>query len=80
MTFPFSLKLIDRYSYHWDRSNIDGSIFRHDNAPHSKWEYIKTFPNHFHNASEDNVEESNINENMYKGLREFLYFVREKLK
>lgn len=76
----FSLKLIDRYSYHWDRSNIDGSIYRHDNAPHSNWKYVKTFPGHFHNGNEDNVEDSYINQDMYKGLREFLYFVRNKLK
>ncbi|HOF02325.1 MAG TPA: DUF6516 family protein [Spirochaetota bacterium] len=76
----FSLKLKGRYSYHWDRTNIDGSIYRHDNAPHSNWEHIKTFPNHFHNGNENIVEESYISKDMYKGLREFLYFVRNKLK
>jgi len=29
----FSLKLFDRYSYHWGRRAIDGKIYRHDNAP-----------------------------------------------
>jgi hypothetical protein len=30
----FSLKLANRYSYHWERRAIDGRIYRHDKAPH----------------------------------------------
>ena len=29
----YSLKLVGRYSYHWERRAIDGTIYRHDNAP-----------------------------------------------
>jgi hypothetical protein len=76
----FSLKIKDKYSYHWDRSKINGSIYRHDNAAHKKWKDIKTFPKHFHDTSEYNVIESNISQDMYIGLREFLYFVRDTLK
>jgi hypothetical protein len=47
-----------KYSYHWERSLIDGSIYRHDNAPHKRWQSIKTFPKHFHHGSEDAGEES----------------------
>ena len=25
----YSLKLVDRYSYHWERRAIDGTIYRH---------------------------------------------------
>lgn len=32
----FSLKLLGRYSYHWERRAIDGTIYRHDNAPHKR--------------------------------------------
>lgn len=32
----FSLKLEGRYSYHWERAEIDGTIYRHDNAPHKR--------------------------------------------
>lgn len=41
----YSLRLKDRYSYHWERKLIDGSIYRHDNAPHFRWKDITTFPN-----------------------------------
>ena len=32
----FSLKLQGRYSFHWERRAIDGTIYRHDNAPHRR--------------------------------------------
>jgi len=32
----YSLKLSDRYSYHWERQAIDDTIYRHDNAPHRR--------------------------------------------
>lgn len=38
----FSLRLTGRYSFHWDRKAIDGTIYRHDNAPHCRWNKIKT--------------------------------------
>jgi uncharacterized protein DUF6516 len=44
----FSLKLQGRYSFHWERQAIDGTIYRHDNAPHRRWEAVATFPRHFH--------------------------------
>lgn len=75
----FSLKLEGRYSYHWERRMIDGTLYRHDNAPHKRWERIRTFPRHFHDGSEENVVESHICEEPEEALREFLKFVRWKL-
>lgn len=75
----FSLKLKDRYSFHWERKMIDNAIYRHDNAPHNNWRNIKTFPKHFHDGSEENVTESAISNNPEEGLREFLEFVRKKI-
>jgi hypothetical protein len=75
----YSLKLEDRFSYHWERRHIDGSIFRHDNSPHRKWQHVLTFPKHFHEGNEDRVGESHLSENPEIGLRNFLSFVREKI-
>ena len=75
----FSLKLLGRYSYHWERRAIDGTLYRHDNAPHKSWQAIKTFPSHFHDGSEMNVVESRMNANPPQALREFLTFVRGKI-
>jgi len=76
----FSLKLEGRYSYHWERKFIDGSIFRHDNAPHIRWKDISTFPKHFHNGSEEIVILSHIPDNPDLALKEFLTFVSENIE
>jgi|AntRauTorckE6833_2_1112554.scaffolds.fasta_scaffold13395_2 hypothetical protein len=73
----FSLKLKNRYSCHWERKFKDNTIYRHDNIPHSKWKYVTTFPKHFHNRSEANVEESHISEEIIKGTYQFMRFVKE---
>jgi hypothetical protein len=75
----FSLKLKDRYSYHWERRALDGSIYRHDNAPHKRWRTVGTFPNHFHKGSEYDVFESHLSKSPTEALREFLLFIRGKL-
>lgn len=56
------------------------TIHRHDNAPHFKWNYLKTFPKHFHNGREDNVIESHISDNPEEAIWEFLLFVRIEIK
>lgn len=73
----FSLKMENRYSYHWERRFKDNTIYRHDNIPHSKWKYVATFPKHFHNGSEPQVEESYISEEILKGTCEFMRFITE---
>lgn len=76
----YSLKLEGRYSYHWERKALDGTIYRHNNTPHSRWQNLSTFPKHFHEASERKVMESEISEIPEEGLRQFLSFVRAKLQ
>ena len=76
----FSLKLTKKYSYHWERKQIDNSIYRHDNAPHIKWKNIKTFPKHFHNKTEFNVEPSYISDKPEKAIIEIMNFITNYLK
>jgi len=76
----FSLKLEGRYSYHWERKALDGRIYRHDNAPHKRWQGVKTFPKHFHDGSEEQVIESSISDASEKALHQFLSFIRDKLQ
>ena len=68
-----------KFAYHWERRTVDGTIYRHDNAPHAKWRHIRTFPKHFHDSSDDNAGESFISDNPLMAIEEFLMFVREKL-
>lgn len=69
-----------KYSYHWDQRNIRDIVYRHDNAPHERWKYVKTFPKHFHCESEDNVCESDISDDPEDAIRTFLLFIRVKMK
>jgi len=64
-----------RYSLHYERRHIDGTVYRHDNAPHEKHQHIRTFPKHFHRGSEDIVEESHISEDPIKAVEHFLKFI-----
>jgi hypothetical protein len=41
----FSKKISGRFSYHWERRQIDGGIYRHDNFPDPRWKEVATFPN-----------------------------------
>jgi hypothetical protein len=41
---------------------------------------VATFPKHFHDGSEDRIVESRLSEEPEQALREFLTFVRAKLK
>jgi hypothetical protein len=72
-------KISGRYAYHWERTHIDGKIYRHDNIPHKKWEFVKTFPKHFHCGSEKEVTESSISDNSEEAIREILTFGRNIL-
>jgi hypothetical protein len=76
----FSLKLADRYSYHWERKALDGTIYRHDNAPHQRWQSVATYPHHFHDGGEAQVVESHLSKKPEDALREFLAFVQKRLE
>ena len=75
----FSLKLVGRYSYHWERRAVDCKIYRHDNAPHKRWRSLRTFPRHFHDGYESNVKESDAGGSPEEILRVFLRFVRHQI-
>ena len=69
-----------RYSYHLERRLIGRSdIYRFDNAPHMAWNKVATFPAHFHNGSDENVEASDISSDPTQAIRQVLNFVRSRL-
>lgn len=67
------------YSFHWEQTEIRNQIYRHDNAPHMKWSYVKTFPNHCHDGTQNNVVASDLPDKPEDALRRFLRIVRKKL-
>jgi hypothetical protein len=73
--------LTGRYSYHWERRLIGRpDIYRFDNAPHHRWSQIVTYPNHFHNGTEEHVEASILSADPLNALRQVCDFVRAKLR
>lgn len=76
----FSRRIPGRYAYHWERRHIDRSIYRHDNRPHTRLSDMKTFPKHFHNGSDENIEESYLSNDPISASRYFLGFIRELLR
>lgn len=75
----FSKKMAGRFSYHWERRHLDGTIYRHDNFPDPRWKTTPTFPKHFHDGSQTQVSESAIDDDPFTGLRQFMSFVRGKI-
>ena len=68
-----------KYSYHWDRSGIDGAIHRYDNAPHKAWAHVTTFSHHFHDGDAKTVIESDMDLKPEAQLKKFMDFVRRTL-
>lgn len=74
-----SQRLPDKFGFHWEIMDIAGTIFRYDNFPDKNWSHISTYPCHFHNGSQNNVEASPFPMAVIEGLRAFLEFVKCKL-
>jgi len=74
--FWWSSQIQGRFAHHWERSHIDGTIYRHDNMPHRQWQYVVTFPQHFHDGSPSEVTESYLPTEPEEALRQFLDFAR----
>ena len=69
-----------RYAFHWERRHVDGTLFRHDNAPHMRWGFVSSFPKHFHDGSEESVVESMLPESPLDAFVYFMTFIRNFLK
>lgn len=74
----FSKVFEGRFSFHWERK--DGKLYRLDNVPHKKWEFVSTFPYHFHDGEPDNVVANPFANQPEKALRAFMDFVRNKIE
>ena len=72
----FSSVIPGRFSYHWERRHIDGTLYRHDNFPDPQWKGISTFPKHFHNGSQNQVQESKISDDPFHAIHEFMAFIK----
>lgn len=74
-----SKKNLDRFGFHWECMDEKKIIYRYDNYPDKNWQFIETFPYHFHNGSQNKVETSPFSLNILDGFRDFMTFVRKHL-
>jgi len=78
--FWWSAKIPGRFAHHWERIHIDGTIYRHDNMPHPRWRDVTTFPQHYHERSQNHVVDSLLPPDPPEAaLRAFLTFARQEL-
>ncbi len=70
----------NRFGFHWECMDATNSIFRFDNFPDTAWKDIPTFPYHFHNGSQQEVEKSPFPPDIMEGFREFMLFIRKKIE
>lgn len=77
--FWWSNQIPGRFAHHWERTHIDGTIYRHDNMPHPAWRDAATFPQHYHEGSQDCVVDSFLPSEPLEALRAFLTFARQRL-
>ncbi len=75
-----SVKKKGAYAYHWERKDVDGTIYRYNNLPDKEAKKLKTYPHHFHNKSEKNIVESNLSNNPEEAIRVLLEFARSVIK
>jgi hypothetical protein len=73
------VSITGKYSYHWDRLEINGTIYRYDNAPHKAWAYVATFPHHFHYQKEKNVMDSDLIHIPEIQMKKFMGFIRKTI-
>jgi hypothetical protein len=69
-----------RFAHHWNRRHVNGTIYRHANSPHRKWQHIETFPQHYHREQEDAVQASFLPTVPHQAVRTFLTFCRELMR
>jgi len=71
-----SVKKEGVYAYHWERREIDGTIYRYNNLPDKQAKKLKTFPRHFHKKTEKNILESDLSDKPEEALHTLLEFAR----
>jgi hypothetical protein len=75
-----SVKKKGVYAYHWERRNVDGTIYRYNNLPDKEAKKLHTYPKHFHNGTQENVLESNLSDEPAEAIRALLEFSRRIIK
>jgi hypothetical protein len=74
-----SSTLKEKFGFHWETKNKFNDIYRFDNFPDVKWNYLKSFPFHFHFKQQDYVIEPPFPKELAAGFRGFMDFVKTQI-
>ena len=80
MDIWLSVKKKGVYAYHWERREVDGTIYRYNNLPDREAKKLQAYPKHFHDKAQENVVESNLSDNPEEAIRTVLEFARRIIK
>ncbi len=64
-----------KYSFHWERRKLDGTIYRFDNAPHHPQIGLQ----HLHEGAEDRIVPYALSSDPLRAFRQVMKFVKERL-
>lgn len=74
-----SQSLPGKFSFHWELTDSQKTLYRYDNVPDSKWRFVSTFPFHFHEGGHETVKPTKFPTDPVDAFRAFMNFVREKI-
>jgi len=75
----FSRSIPGKYAFHYERRHLDGRVYRWDNAAHSRVKGIPTFPHHFHNGSQSNVQPYMPKESVEETFHDILNWIKARI-
>lgn len=64
-----------KYSFHWERRKLDGTIYRFDNAPH----HLHVGLQHLHEGSEERIISYSLRPDPVEAFRQVMEFVKKHL-
>ena len=74
-----SQRVRNRFDFHWERRHLDGTIYRYDNFPDTKFKKFPSYPYHFHEKQEGTAKSSLFRTKLPYALIDFMEFVRKTL-
>ena len=75
-----SQKLPDKFCFHWETKDAKGTIYRFDNFPDRNWNYLSSYPYHFHKEDQNTVEVPPFPFEVLHGFISFMEFVRNEIE
>lgn len=70
--------MANRFSFHWERRHLDGTIYRYDTFPDRAARRFRSYPRHFHDGTQERIVAPPFRAGTLRGFTDFLDFIRER--